>query len=81
MHAFDFDLVSLPSVPFPTIEYRITDATQLDEQNHFWAINYFYEGDRDLLPVKDPLTIRYGRGATHRQKRTVERLVEFSYSD
>ncbi|MEM9944953.1 MAG: hypothetical protein AAF810_02700 [Cyanobacteria bacterium P01_D01_bin.36] len=81
MHAFDFDLAPLPSVPFPTIEYRITDATQLNEQNRFWAINYFYEGDRDLLPTRDPLTVRYGRGPTHRQQATVERLVEFTYTD
>jgi len=81
MHAFDFELTPLPSVSFPTIEYRITDATQLDEQNRFWAINYFYEGDRDLLPIRDPLTIRHGRGPTHRQHKTVERLVEFSYAE
>ncbi|MEM9151531.1 MAG: hypothetical protein AAGB19_13905 [Cyanobacteria bacterium P01_F01_bin.3] len=80
MHAFDFDLGSLPSVSFPTIEYRITDATQLDGCDRFWAINYFYEGDRDLLPTRDPLVVRYGRGRTHRQQPTVERLVEFTYS-
>jgi len=81
MHSFDFDLAPLPAVSFPTVEYRITDATRLDEQNRFWAINYFYEGDLDLLPIRDPLTIRYGRGATHRQQQTVERLVEFTYDD
>ena len=80
MHAFDFDLGSLPSVSFPTIEYRITDATQLDGCDRFWAINYFYEGDRDLLPTREPLVVRYGRGRTHRQQPTVERLVEFTYS-
>ena len=81
MHSFGFDLAPLPSVPFPTVEYRITDATQLDEQNRFWAINYFYAGDRDLLPQRDPLVVRYGRGPTHRQYPTVERLVEFTYSN
>ena len=79
MSAFDFDLRSLPSVTFPTIEYRVTDVTALDERDRFWAINYFYEGDRDLVPERDPLTIRFGRGETHRQKKTVERLVEFTY--
>ena len=80
MHAFDFELRPQPPVSFPNIEYRITDATALDEQSHFWAINYFYPGDSDLLPARDPLAIRYGRGSTHRQQPTVERLVEFSYS-
>ncbi len=80
MHAFDFELRPQPPVSFPNIEYRITDATALDEQSRFWAVNYFYPGDQDLLPDKDPLAIRYGRGHTHRQQPTVERLVEFSYS-
>ena len=66
---------------FPQVEYRITDATALDEQRRFWAINYFYEGDRALRPNRDPLITRYGRGETHRQQSTVERLVEFQYTD
>ncbi|MEO0645290.1 MAG: hypothetical protein AAFZ17_03885 [Cyanobacteria bacterium J06650_10] len=78
-HRFDFELNALPAIAFPNVEYRLTDATALDERDRFWAINYFYTGDRDLLPLRDPLTIRYGRGPTHRQQRTVERLVEFEY--
>ncbi|MEL6263526.1 MAG: hypothetical protein AAFR12_20955 [Cyanobacteria bacterium J06626_6] len=81
MSAFDFNLTPLPSVEFPAIEYRVTDVTALDERDRFWAVNYFYEGDRDLFPDRDPLTIRFGRGETHRQRQTVERLVEFAYGD
>ncbi|MEL6556112.1 MAG: hypothetical protein AAFQ63_22030, partial [Cyanobacteria bacterium J06621_11] len=76
MHTFDYSLAPRPSIPFPNIEYRITDATELDENNRFWVINYFFSGDRDLLPERDPLTIRYGRGETHRQYQSVERLIE-----
>ena len=79
MHRFDFNLRPLSAVPFPNVEYRITDATALDEEKRFWAINYFYPGDKDLLPERDFLAIRYGRGVTHRQQATVERLVEFAY--
>ncbi|MEL7144127.1 MAG: hypothetical protein AAFY33_04265 [Cyanobacteria bacterium J06643_4] len=81
MHTFDYSLAPRPSIPFPNIEYRITDATELDENNRFWVINYFFSGDRDLLPERDPLTIRYGRGETHRQYQSVERLIELAYSD
>ncbi len=80
-HTFDFDLRSQPPVSFPNVEYRITDVTGLDERDRFWAINYFYPGDVDLIPTTDPLTIRYGRGSTHRQQKHVERLVEFDYTN
>jgi len=78
-HVFSSNLLPQPTVPFPAIEYRITDATELDARDRFWAINYFYPGDTDLLPNRDPLAIRYGRGETHRQHSAVERLVEFEY--
>lgn len=80
--AFDFTLTQVVSgVPFPRVDYRITDATALDEQRRFWAVNYFYEGDDFLRPTRDPLLARYGQGETHRQQATVERLVEFQYTD
>ncbi|MEM6452045.1 MAG: hypothetical protein AAF703_17250 [Cyanobacteria bacterium P01_D01_bin.105] len=63
------------------MEYRITDATALDEQQRFWAINYFYEGDRSLRPSRAPLMALYGQGSTHRQQATVERLMEFQYTE
>ncbi|MFK8184381.1 MAG: hypothetical protein AB8B99_13495 [Phormidesmis sp.] len=79
--AFDFTL-SEPAVvmSFPPVDYRITDATALDSQGRFWAVNYFYEGDDFLRPTRDPLLARYGQGPTHRQQATVERLVEFQYT-
>jgi len=81
VHTFDFELMPAATVAFPTIEYRITDVTELDESDRFWAINYFYPGDTALLPARDPLTIRYGRGETHRQHKAVERIVELSYGE
>ncbi|MGB3789377.1 MAG: hypothetical protein WA949_15305 [Phormidesmis sp.] len=78
-HTFDFDLRSQPSVSFPNVEYRITDVTGLDERDRFWAINYFYPGDVDLIPTADPLAVRHGKGLTHRQQKHVERLIEFDY--
>ncbi|RLC90485.1 MAG: hypothetical protein DRI37_01280 [Chloroflexi bacterium] len=69
-------------IPFPTIEYRITDATALDSHGRFWAINYFWPGDAaKLRPGPDVLAQRYGPGPTHAQSERVERLVEFQYSD
>ena len=78
-HVFDLSLASAGTIPFPAIEYRITDATALDGAGRFWAINYFFPGDSDLLPQVDPLAERYGQGPTHAQNEPVERLVEFEY--
>lgn len=80
-HRFDLSLRPLPPFSFPSIEYRITDATEADSAGRFWAINYFFPGDREKLnPASDSVTSRYGTGATHRQSQIVERLIEFQYT-
>lgn len=80
-HRFDTALEPVDTIPFPTIEYRVTDATALDEDGRFWAINYFFPGDLDLLPAVDPLAAEYGQGASHAASEQVERLVEFAYTE
>ncbi len=80
VNVFDMSLAPVDPIPFANVEYRITDATELDGDNRFWAINYFYPGDEDLLPESDPLADEYGEGATHAASDGVERLVEFQYS-
>ncbi len=80
-HLFNTTLMSLGTLPFPNIEYRITDATRLDTAGRFWAINYLYPGDIPKLnPAPDPLAARFGDGPTHAQYQTVERLVELQYT-
>jgi hypothetical protein len=77
--AYYFDTASgrRDSLAVPAIEYRLTDATALDAAGRFWAVNYFYPGDRALLrPGPDALRATFGIGATHRREATVERLVE-----
>lgn len=78
---FTTDLQPMEALPFPTIEYRITDVTEPDSAGRFWAINYFYPGERERLdPAPDSLALTYGTGATHRRSEAVERLVEFQYT-
>ncbi|RME53785.1 MAG: hypothetical protein D6790_17410, partial [Caldilineae bacterium] len=48
-HAFRLDLTPLAPLPFPPVEYRITDATAVDAAGVFWAINYLFPGDRAKL--------------------------------
>jgi hypothetical protein len=79
-HLFDTDLNPRGTVPFPQIEYRITDATDSDADGRFWAINYFFPGDEEQKVENEPLAERYGQGPTHAQHEAVERLVEFQYN-
>ena len=38
-------------VPFPNLEYRLTDVTEVDGQGRFWAINFFWPGERKMHAV------------------------------
>ncbi len=67
----------LGSIPFPHIEYRVTDATALDAEGRFWVINYFYPGERfKLLPAPDPEVEKYGPGEGAEDCACIERLLE-----
>lgn len=80
-HTFGRDLAARGAIPFPTIEYRITDATPLDADNRFWAINYFFPNDDALATDHDPIAEEYGEGKTHAQRPQVERLLEFEWRE
>jgi hypothetical protein len=81
-HIFDLSLRALGTITFPRIEYRITDASAPDSEGRFWVINFFYPGDRaKLKPAPDAWGATYGLGPTHSRSTTVERLVEFRYTD
>lgn len=80
IHQFDFSLEPLGTLSFPNIEYRITDATSLDKNGRFWAINAFFPSDLELLTADDPLANQYGVGQSQALLPTVERLVEFQLS-
>lgn len=73
-YGFKIGMCGLPpkiegALSFPTIEYRITDATALDQANRFYAINYFYPGGARKLKL--PYT----------PKHPVEQLVEFQVTE
>ncbi len=65
----------------PALEYRLTDATALDERGRFWVINYRFPGSEDgVSPVIDGLARAHGRGESHKRSTIVERLLELEYS-
>ena len=80
-YVFDHSLNLVDSLSLPYIEYRLTDATELDENDNFWMINYMWSGDvQKNDPPLDAIAQKYGQGERHSQYKTVERLLEFHYS-
>lgn len=59
---------SVARIPFPRMEYRVTELTPMDDDGRLWAMNYFYPGDWFLLAGDVP-------GVD-----TVERLVELRWT-
>ena len=77
---FDKTINFLGSVPFPAIEYRVTDATALDEEGRFWIMNYFYPGEADKLkPGPDPEVEKFGAPEGWSEGQCVERLLELQW--
>lgn len=68
VHCFDLNLNYLRSKKIDQIDYRITDVTQ-PKNDHFWAINYMWSGENDLLKPENP------------SKKSIEKLVQFHISN
>ncbi|MCK4903063.1 MAG: hypothetical protein KAS35_00115 [Candidatus Marinimicrobia bacterium] len=71
-HQFDKNLKSDNITPFPFTEYRITDATEIDNEGKFWVTNYFWPGDYNLLKLDLNYPIMKKKDI-----KPVERLLEF----
>lgn len=68
---------SLGALPFPHIEYRVTDATALDRGGCFWVINYFFPPEAPKFqPAADPETAAFGPSEIENPLGCVERLLE-----
>ncbi len=74
-YKFSQDLKLGGEIPFPELNFRVTDATDTDADGCFWVMNYFYPGDTHLAVDEDALMRMYGQGQTHTKQDTVERLV------
>ena len=71
---------SLDEVGFSNIEYRMTDATGMDENGRFWVTNIFMPIEFWLYTETDPIFEEFGKGATHTENMNVERLLELQYN-
>jgi hypothetical protein len=53
----------------------------MDNNGRFWAINYFWPGDKKLLsPGEDNVLNKFKQGSTHSKSNQIERLIEFEMS-
>lgn len=64
-------------LPLVNLEYRITDASEVESDSTFWVINYLWIGDIEKLKVTDdPILKEYGVGESYKTNYNVERLVK-----
>lgn len=73
----DQDLSVVDELPIDRINFRLTDASRIDENGEFWMINYFFPGDTHLKVKSDALSEKYGLGKSHLENEVVERFVKF----
>jgi len=77
---FSAGLERRADIPFPPLQFRLTDATDVDSSGRFWVLNVYWPGDV-YAPGLCPLFARYGLGESHARSRAVERLVELEIKD
>jgi len=64
-------------LPMPQIEYRVTDATAVDDDHRFWVLNYYYPPERAKIDAAtDPELIKFGDPEDFDPDRCIERLLE-----
>ena len=74
---FDVEAEFVGTLPMPQIEYRLTDASALDEEGRFWVINYYFPEEISKVdPAPDPELQRFGDPDSFDPDRCVERLLE-----
>jgi hypothetical protein len=78
--AIDTATFATKVVDFDQIEYRITDATAIDENGQFWVLNIFMPIEFWLYTNSDPISEKYGEGKSHAENMNVERLLELQYN-
>ncbi|MEA2104068.1 MAG: hypothetical protein U9P79_05425 [Candidatus Cloacimonadota bacterium] len=79
-HVFDHNLQLLENIPFPHIEYRITDATDLNGENKFWAINYYYPGDKKTYKPNFPQSKDTKKLHNLKTNTPVEQFIQLQYT-
>lgn len=76
--SFSRSLKESKLLEFENLEYRLTDATKVDKKSRFWALNFYWPGEKKRLkPAFDEVLTNTVEGRTHKMHDHVERLVEY----
>ncbi|MBZ0179582.1 MAG: hypothetical protein K8F36_09855 [Melioribacteraceae bacterium] len=82
VNVLDPNLIESQYYSLDNIEYRITDASQIDSSGNFWVINYFWPGDHEKLkPADDIIITNFGVGKSHKNSASVERIINLQILD
>lgn len=77
---FDRALRPVGELSLDHLEYRVTDASEMDARGRFWVANYHWPG-APWGAGSCALTEAHGQGLSHARCATVERLVEMVATD
>lgn len=79
---FNLEAEFVGSMPMAQMEYRLTDATALDDKKRFWVINYYFPPERAKVdPAPDPELARFGDPESFDPEKCIERLIELRLTD
>ena len=81
-HCFKKDLSYAGAFPFPNLEYRVTDVTELDDGNRFYAVNYMFSGDKAALqPSINRLMDVYGKNVMRKVELSASFIIELEMTE
>jgi hypothetical protein len=78
-YAFDSSTLTHMEIDFPNIEYRLTDASAIDQNGLFWVTNVYFPIEFWFYVSSDPIADEFGQGSTHARNLSVERMIELQY--
>lgn len=78
-YAFDSSTLTHMEIDFPNIEYRLTDASAIDQNGVFWVTNVYFPIEFWFHVSSDPIADEFGQGSTHARNLSVERMIELHY--
>jgi hypothetical protein len=78
-YQFDYSTLSDQRIDFINFEYRITDATAIDEHSHFGVPNIYFPIELWFYSSSEPLSRKFGQGDTNSSYLTVERMLKLHY--
>jgi hypothetical protein len=80
VHLFDLGLTPIGTPSFPHVDFRLTDTTELDQEDRFWAINYFFPVGENWLQALELENDNIDDDGPRWQWVGMGRLIEFQYS-